>query len=168
MKTYFFKSLLDISADILKQLNTECVLLDIDNTIKPYGADCIDSKYVNWINNVKAYGIRVVLCSNNFYKNVRPIAELAGCDFVSFCLKPSPYGYIRAYFKFKLHRKSILVIGDQFFTDILGSKLLFLKAFMVEPISLEAEGTTVKLRRKLTSGFTNRIKARVNPYIKEE
>lgn len=77
MKTYFFKSLLDISVDILKQLNTECVLLDIDNTIKPYGADSIDSKYVNWINNVKAYGIRVVLCSNNFYKNVRPIAELA-------------------------------------------------------------------------------------------
>ena len=53
-----------------------------------------------------------------------------------------------------------------FFTDILGGKIMFVKTILLEPISAESEGATVKLRRKLTAFFTNRIKARKNPYIK--
>ncbi len=166
MKTYFFNSLLDVNTDILKQLDIKCILLDIDNTIKPYGATEISKPYVDWINKVKAANIKVILCSNNYKRNVAPIANLINCNFVFFCLKPSPIGYLRAYVKSKTKHKNIIVIGDQFFTDILGGKFLFFKTFLLNPISEDSEGTTVKLRRKLTSAFTNRIKNRDNPYIK--
>ena len=168
MKTLFFDNLLSIHPSVLQEENVECVLLDIDNTIKPYGADKIDPLCLEWINCVKAQGIRVILCSNNFRKNVKPIAEQADCEFVSFCLKPSSFGYFRAFIKSKTRRKNILVIGDQFFTDIVGGKCMQLKTFLIDPISAESEGKTVVLRRKMTAVFTNTIKKRKNPYRKEE
>ena len=168
LKTLFFDNLLAISPSVLQRENVQCVLLDIDNTIKPYGANKIDQPYIEWIDRVKSLGIEVILCSNNYPQNVRPIAEQVNCKFVAFCLKPSSFGYFRAYLKSKAKRKNILVIGDQFFTDILGGKFMQLKTFLVDPISIESESKTVILRRKLTAVFTNAIKERENPYRKEE
>ncbi len=167
MKALYFPSLLDIEIEALKSLNIRCIFLDIDNTIKPYGADNVDIAYQNWINNVKANGIKVILCSNNFKKNVEPIAKLINCDYVAFCLKPSPFGYIQALFKSKEKISNTLVIGDQFFTDIFGGKIIFAKTFMVDPISKSIEGTTVKVRRALTAPFTQRIINRENIYRKK-
>lgn len=166
MKTLFFNTLLDIDVSVFKNMNIKCVLLDIDNTIKPYGATEIDSDYKKWIYAVKECGIKVILCSNNYKHNVEPIARQAECDFVPFCLKPSPFGYLRAYLKSESKLKNIIVIGDQFFTDILGGKIMFMNTFLLDPISADSEGKTVKIRRILTSYFTNRIKSRENPYIK--
>lgn len=167
MKTLYFPSLLDIEPSTLKELKIKCVLLDIDNTIKPYGAKSVDENYHNWINTVKQNGIKVILCSNNYKKNVAPIANSINCDFVPFCLKPSPFGYFRAFLKSEEKLSNILIIGDQFFTDILGGKIMLVKTFLVEPISKSSEGTTVKIRRKLTAPFTNRIINRKNPYRKK-
>ena len=167
MKTLYFPSLLDVEISTLKTLEIKCVLLDIDNTIKPYGAKYIDEPYKNWINTVKKSGIKVILCSNNFKKNVEPIALSLNCDFIPFCLKPSPFGYFRAFIKSKEKLPNILIIGDQFFTDILGGKIMLTKTFLVEPISKKSEGVTVKIRRKLTAPFTNKIANRDNPYRKK-
>lgn len=149
-------------------MNIKCVLLDIDNTIKPYGADIIQPSYVEWIKNIKDKNINVILCSNNYKRVVEPIAKQVNCDFVPFCLKPSPFGYLRAYVKSNEKLKNIVVIGDQFFTDILGGKFMFMKTLLVEPVSSESEGTTVILRRKLTAVFVDRIKNRYNPYLKRK
>lgn len=166
LRTLFFKSLTDIDISILKNLGIDCVLLDIDNTIKPYGAEKVEAVYAFWIDEARAAGINVILCSNNYRRNVEPIARQLGCDFVAFCLKPSPLGYFRAYMKSKTKIRRILIIGDQFFTDILGGKFMFIKTFLVDPISEESEGSTVKIRRMLTKPFTERIKNRENIYCK--
>lgn len=164
MKTLYFPSLLDININTLKELKIKCILLDIDNTIKPYGAKYLDASYKNWIYNIKQNDINIILCSNNYRKNVEPIAQSIGCDFIPFCLKPSPFGYFRAFIKSKEKLSSIIIIGDQFFTDILGGKFMFAKTFLVAPISKNSEGITVKIRRKLTAPFTNKIINRDNPY----
>lgn len=168
MKTLFFPSLLDIDFSTLDNMNIRCVLLDVDNTIKPYGADVIQPAYIEWIKSIKDKNIKVILCSNNYKRVVEPIAKQVNCDFVSFCLKPSPFGYLRAYVKSNEKLKNIVVIGDQFFTDILGGKFMFMKTLLVEPVSSESEGTTVILRRKLTAVFVNKIKNRYNPYLKRK
>lgn len=149
-------------------MNIKCVLLDVDNTIKPYGANIIQPSYVEWIKNIKDKNINIILCSNNYKRVVEPIAKQVNCDFVPFCLKPSPFGYLRAYFKSNEKLKNLVIIGDQFFTDILGGKLMFMKTLLVEPVSSESEGTTVILRRKLTAAFVDRIKNRYNPYLKRK
>lgn len=166
LRTLFFKSLSDIEISVLKNLGIDCVLLDIDNTIKPYGAEKADDDCVLWIEKAKSAGINIILCSNNYRRNVEPVAKQLCCDYVAFCLKPSPFGYFRAYMKSKTKIKRILIIGDQFFTDILGGKFMFIKTFLVDPVSEESEGSTVKIRRMLTRPFTERIKNRENIYCK--
>lgn len=167
MKTLFFNKVTEISLNTFKDLGIKCILLDIDNTIKPYGSNEADADVSTWISNIKNSGIKIILCSNNFKKAVKPFAQKTQCDYVAFCLKPSPFGYFRAYLKSKTRRKNILVIGDQFFTDIIGGKLLFLNTFLVAPISIEKEAVTVKIRRFLTKKFTDKIINRENPFLKE-
>lgn len=167
MKTLFFNKITDISLNTLNSLDIKCILLDIDNTIKPYGSNEINNDAYAWISHIKNSGINIILCSNNYKKTVKSFAEKYNCDYVAFCLKPSPFGFFKAKLKSKTGRKNILVIGDQFFTDILGGKFLFFKTILVNPIALDNEGNTVKLRRFLTKKFTNRIINRENPFLKE-
>lgn len=165
MHTIFFRSYSDISVKALKEMNIKCILLDIDNTIKPYGGKTPHCGVFDWIQKIKKSGIKVILCSNNYKNNVKPIADLLNCEFVSFCLKPSPFGFLRAKIKSKVKCGSILVVGDQVFTDILGGKLLFFKTALVDPIDRSSEGKTVKIRRILLRHLTEKIKNRENPYM---
>lgn len=164
MKTLFFNNVCEITPFLLERLNIKCILLDIDNTIKPYGAKAPHDKIEGWIREIEKYGVKIILCSNNYKKNVKPIADMLNCDFVSFCLKPSPFGFFRAKLKSKTSHDNILVVGDQLFTDILGGKLLFLKTALIEPMDLQSESSTVKLRRRLLKTKTDKIKNRKNPF----
>lgn len=168
MKTLFFSSVTEISVDALKRMNIRCVFLDIDNTIKVYGSNSVSHEILSWINKLKRAEIKIILCSNNYEKNVAPFAKKIGCDYKSFCLKPSPYGYVRAIRKSGVKREHVLVIGDQVFTDILGAKICRLKTILVNPIDERSESKTVKLRRMLLKSATSTIKKRENPFLTEE
>ncbi|GHU83090.1 hypothetical protein AGMMS50284_6050 [Clostridia bacterium] len=158
MKTLFFESVTNITVPVLKQYNIKCIFLDVDNTVKPHGATVPDECVSKWINQIKEADVKIILFSNNYKKNVEPFANNICCDFVSFCLKPSPIGFIRAKIKSKEKHKNILVVGDQVFTDIFGGKILFFKTALVNPIDEEIESKTVKLRRFLLKGITEKIK----------
>lgn len=158
MQTLFFKKVTHITVPILNQLDVTCILLDIDNTIKPYGGKELHEGVESWMNTVKDAGIQIILCSNNYKKNVKPFAERIHCDFISFSLKPSPFGYLRAKLKANTKHKNLLVVGDQVFTDIFGGKILHMKTALVNPIDEACEGKTVKLRRFLLKRITDRIK----------
>lgn len=164
MKTAHTHKVTDISYDMLSKLCVRYILLDIDNTIKSYGAPAPYEGIEAWLREMKGRGVRVVLCSNNFKSRVKPFSDALGAEYVSFCLKPSPFGFLRAKIRLRAKRHEILVVGDQVFTDIMGAKLLGLKALLVDPVSLENERGTVKFRRFLMKGFRKRIETRKTPF----
>lgn len=168
MKTVFFEKVTSVTPGILKKMNVNCILLDIDNTIKTYGSKNLHTGVFDWMNTVKEADIKIILCSNNYEKNVQPFANSIGCDYISFCLKPSPFGYFKAIKKSKIKFSEIVVVGDQLFTDIFGGKILGLKTILVNPIDESIEGKTVKLRRALLKPITNKITKRENPFLMEE
>ena len=164
MKTAYSHKVTDISYEMLSRLQVRFVLLDIDNTIKSYGAPKPYEGIKDWLREMKEQGVRVVLCSNNFKSRVKPFSDALGAEYVSFCLKPSPFGFLRAKKRLHAKRGEILVVGDQVFTDVMGAKLFGLKALLVDPVSLENERVTVKFRRFLMKGFRKRIENRKNPF----
>lgn len=164
MKTAYSHKVTDISYEMLSRLQVRFVLLDIDNTIKSYGAPKPYEGIKDWLREMKGHGVRVVLCSNNFKSRVKPFSDALGAEYVSFCLKPSPFGFLRAKKRLHAKRGEILVVGDQVFTDVMGAKLFGLKALLVDPVSLENERVTVKFRRFLMKGFRKRIENRKNPF----
>lgn len=164
MKTAYFHKVTDISAHMLSKLHVRFILLDIDNTIKACGTANPYEGIEAWLREMKEHGVRVVLCSNNFKSRVKPFSDALGAEYVSFCLKPSPFGFLRAKTRLHAKKEEILVVGDQVFTDIMGAKLLGLKALLVDPVSLDNERGTVKFRRFLMKGFRKRIENRKAPF----
>lgn len=164
MKTLFYKSVENIPISILKDNFIRCVLLDVDNTIRPYKGKELCKGSVQWIKQVKKEGIKIILCSNNFKKTLAPFAKELGVDYISFCLKPSPILLFKAKMRTKLKRKNMVIIGDQLFTDILSSKIGRFHSILVDPVEDESYGITVKIRRALLKPIENKIKknSRVN------
>lgn len=162
--TAHFVKITEILPDHLDKLCVDTLIIDIDNTLKPYGTHTLACEYSQWLELLLEKGYKVVLCSNNYKRNVSTFAESLGIPFVSMALKPSPLGFIRAVRKMKSKRKNCIVIGDQLFTDIFGAELSFMKSILIEPIEPEKEGKTVKLRRALERRRRGTVTKRKNPF----
>lgn len=146
--TFAFSSFRDITVSFLKENNIDAILLDVDNTVSPPSSREIYEGVPQWLDEIKKSGIEVIICSNNFKSRVYPFAESIGLDCVAMSLKPLPFGFARAKRKLSVKPKSVLVVGDQIFTDILGANLAGMKSALLEPQSPD-NGLGISLRRRL-------------------
>ena len=147
----------DITPGLLHDLEIDAILLDVDNTLAPPSEKTPYEGVREWIEEIKAAGFAVVICSNNFNKRIRPFSDDVGLDCVSMSLKPFPFGFNRA--KRKLHEKpkSVVVIGDQIYTDILGANAAGMKSILLVPQSSE-KGFSIWLRRKMEKKIRGNLK----------
>ncbi len=155
--TVAVKNVDDITPALLRSLGTEAILLDVDNTLAPPTSHIPYEGVMEWIEQVRAEGITIVICSNNYYKRVKPFSDSIGLDCVAMSLKPTPFGFIRAKRKFGKKPNSVLVVGDQIYTDVLGANLGGMKSVLLEPRS-EEHGWTIKLRRALEKSVRKKTK----------
>ena len=105
---------------------------------------------------LKENHIAVVICSNNYKKRVKPFSDSVGLDCVSMSLKPFPFGFNRAKRKLKEKPQSVLVVGDQIYTDVLGANLAGMKSVLLVPRD-EEHGVTIWIRRKLEVKIRKKI-----------
>ena len=75
--------------------------------------------------------------SNNFKKRVEPFAAKYKLPFMYLSLKPLPLAYFRAVHKLGVKHKEVVVVGDQIFTDIIGSNFSFMKSILLVPMGKE-------------------------------
>ena len=156
MPTAALNKVTDITPELLNKLGVDAILLDVDNTLAPPTESTPYEGVQEWINTLKSSGFAVVICSNNFGSRITPFSQSVGLDCVSMSLKPFPFGFNRA--KKKLHEKpkSVVVVGDQIFTDVLGANLAGMKSILLEPRN-EEFGITIWLRRKLEVNIRKKL-----------
>lgn len=154
--TVALRNIDDISIELLRSLEIDAILLDVDNTLAPPTSKIPYDGVQEWIDKVKQTGIAIVICSNNYKKRVKPFADSVGLECVSMSLKPSPLGFNRAKKLLKEKTSSVLVVGDQIYTDILGANLAGMKSVLLVPRS-EEHGFTIYLRRKMETGLRKKI-----------
>jgi HAD superfamily (subfamily IIIA) phosphatase, TIGR01668 len=135
--TAHFKSVFQITPEILKKFGIKAVILDADNTIRNVAQHKAIDGIDIWLQSVKQSGIKVILLSNNFSSNVRPFAKSIELDHVAMALKPMPFGVLRVLKRLGSKRKETAMIGDQVFTDIVASKFAGVKSFLVDPLEPE-------------------------------
>ncbi len=151
------RSVTDITPGLLRQMGVDAVLLDVDNTLaSPYEKTPYDGVQ-EWIDEIKSSGFAVVICSNNFGKRIRPFAKSVGLDCVSMSLKPLPFGFIRAKKKLREKPDSVVVVGDQIYTDVLGANMGRMKSILLIPKS-EEHGITIAIRRRLEVKIRKNLK----------
>lgn len=135
--TYFFDKIWDVSPDFLKDNGIKCLLIDVDNTLTTHDNPVPHEKILEWLENVKKIGVKLIILSNNTAERVKPFADGLGIDFVSNADKPLSKGVKRAVIKTGVTKNEMLIIGDQIFTDVLCGKFSRVKTVLVNPFELE-------------------------------
>ena len=80
---YSFKALTDISAEFLKEHDIKLLMLDMDNTIAPYGVSSPSEEMQNYIADIKANGIEPFIVSNSKRPGrTEKFAEALGVGFI--------------------------------------------------------------------------------------
>ena len=135
--TKAYESILDVTPDVLREMNVTALILDIDNTMTTHDNPVPIEGIYNWLDTMRECNIRMMIVSNNHVPRVTPFAELVGLDFIPEGAKPLPVGYKKAAEKMGVKKENICTIGDQLFTDILGANLFGIKSILVRPIEPE-------------------------------
>lgn len=130
----YFNKVPEISLEYLKENNIKGLILDLDNTLIDYYRN-ISEETINWANNLKENGIRMCILSNsNKKEKVKEVAGKLGLEYSYFGMKPLKRGFKKAKKMLKLENNEIAAVGDQIFTDVIGSNRMKMFSILVEPI----------------------------------
>ena len=148
----------DITPKLIRAMNARAIILDVDNTLAIHGSQVPFEGTIEWTRKMLENGISIIIMSNNFKKRVEPFAAKYGLPFLSLSLKPLPVAYYRAIHQMGVKRKEVVVVGDQVFTDVIGSNLAFMKSILLVPTGKE-KSFSFAIRRSMEKPIRYIIKA---------
>ncbi len=131
----YLKSINDINIYALKRSGIKYVFIDLDNTLVPHFTKLPNSSSIKFVNELKANGMKVIICSNNSKKRVEQFCNLIDVDdFIYNSQKPFVRKIKKMIKKYDIHPEDSLMIGDQFITDVWVANRLGFKSILVLPI----------------------------------
>ncbi len=142
------KRITDIKPEHLSMLGVSTLFLDVDNTISTDHGTHLAEGLTEWIEGMKAAGVKLMILSNAKSERVKPFAKRLGLDFIGLAMKPLPFGFFRGAKRAGIPRKNTAIVGDQIFTDTLGGRLSGVKVILLTPIEPEKQ-LSFRIRRKL-------------------
>ena len=152
----FFNSVHDIDAGVLNIHNIKGLLIDLDNTLISHEAEELDERSRVWVSGLLKGKIKCCVISNNITGRVKRISRELGIDYVGGALKPLGRAFLKGVEKLHLPKYEIAIVGDQLFTDILGGKMVGIRAILVRPISCKERFWTELIRH-----LENKIKGQM-------
>ena len=131
----YFKSILDVKLEFLKQKNIKAILIDIDNTILGSDGNTIEG-LEKWAEDMKNNNIKLCILSNtNRKKKAQKMSELLNIPYIYFAIKPFKFNFLKAKKILQMEQnEQIAVIGDQVLTDILGANRCEMYSILVKPL----------------------------------
>lgn len=156
---YFFEKLTDITVEDVKKMGVKALAVDLDNTLVIDFSYRISDESVAWVKTMRAAGIPVVLVSNTFFH--RGLWLSYKCGWIPFVIpanKPYKLPLRIAARLAKTNVKSVAMIGDQLFTDILCANNAGAVSIKTEPIQDEIIfASHFKRTRKKEKEYLNRL-----------
>jgi uncharacterized protein len=142
-------SVTELSADRLRELGLDALLLDVDCTLKRYRSEEVPPEVAAWLDGLRAAGVGLCLVSNGRGPRIGRFAAKLNLPYVSGALKPFPFGCRRAVRQRGFDRARTAMVGDQVFADIVAGRLAGLRTILVRPIHPEEEPWFTRLKRPL-------------------
>jgi len=163
-----FKNIYSITPEYLKERGIRAIVLDIDNTLEPYGTATPNDSVRAWISTIKSSGINIVIASNNNRRRVETFCRDLDVIQMYNSKKPLPVCIKRIRKEFGTKPENVAVIGDQIFTDVLCAKFGGAMAIHVTPIN-GIESRFIKFKRVLEKPIlASYIKRHRDEFTEEE
>jgi len=145
----------DITPEFLAARGLRGLLLDLDNTLIPYGSYEERADVMEWAADLRRAGIRLYLLSNATERRARFWIERLGFEGVGMAGKPHPRSFRRGLETLGLLAHQVGMVGDQLFTDVLGGNLSGMHTILVRPLADNALPHT-RVARKLERAVLRR------------
>ncbi len=142
----YLNRIYDINEDFIAKYNIKVLLLDVDNTLTVDKGTVPDKTTLEWISRIKQTNIKMILVSNGKRKRLDSFAKSLGLECFCMAMKPFPFKLKRAIEKLRVDKNSVLLVGDQVFTDILAANFAGIHSVLLDPIELE-KSLSFRIRR---------------------
>lgn len=155
--TIYFKRIYDIDFETLQNLGVNSLLLDVDNTLTIDKGTAPDTRTVEWIDRMRNSGVKMMIVSNGKSHRLKEFSKKLNLDCFAMACKPLPFKLKKAVKLISDDKNSVLMIGDQIFTDILGGNTVGIKTALLNPIETE-KTFSFKIRRYFEKGIRKKLK----------
>lgn len=129
------KNIYSIDYDKLYKNGIRCLLFDLDNTLVPLNIKEPNTKLVDFINDLKTKGFKIIIFSLNTKKRILPFKEGLGVDCCSVVGKKidKKISYILKLYNYK--EDEVALIGDQMLINITNGNKVGITTILINPIS---------------------------------
>ena len=142
----YVTSVTDIDTALLKERGYGYIMIDLDNTLLPWGEIKFSPEVVGWVEKTISRGFKMCIVSNASGKRVKFLSEKLGVPFIYYAGKPCKGGFLRGLNLMNGNIERSVVIGDQIFTDILGGNRAGIMTVLVRPVKKKELFTTRIMR----------------------
>ncbi len=134
---YSFRSICALTPEFLKRRGITLLLLDLDNTMAPYGTVLPPEEIAVWAENMKKSGIELFIITNNRgSKRVESLAAAFNVSYIMGANKPFSAGIKKALKQLGRKTGETALAGDQVYTDIIAANAAGVLSIIVEPLKL--------------------------------
>lgn len=144
-----------ITPEFLAARGLRGLLVDLDNTLVPYGSFDDREEALTWVEETRGAGIRLLMHSNATNARAAEWMARLGLEGVGMAAKPNPRGFAAAARALDLPPHQVGMVGDQVFTDVLGANLAGMHTVLVHPLADNA-----LLHTRLARRLERRVLAR--------
>ena len=132
--TWMVNTIYSITVEELKENGIHAVLIDLDNTLIAWNELEATQDSINWMKQMKAAGIPVMILSNNSDERIKKVAERLDVEYVSRSWKPTKRAFKIAEKRLQMPVGEMVMVGDQLITDIFGANRYGLRSILVKPV----------------------------------
>lgn len=154
--TAYLDRVYDLDLTALQNMNVGALLLDVDNTLTVDKGTQPDDATLEWIKKIKAGGIKLLLVSNGRKKRLKRFSASVGLDCLCVAMKPLPFKLKKAVSLMSTDKSSVLLVGDQIFTDIIAANLAGIRSVLLKPI-LPESSLSFRIRRRFERGVRKKL-----------
>ena len=143
-----FRKIECIHPDYLKAHGITALVLDVDNTLTGDGSQQLDATVQQWLDTMRAAGVRLTIVSNNTAARVRPFADRVGLAWVPLACKPFTVGLRVARRRLGCQKSEMAMVGDQIFADRMAAGLYGCPCLYLLPRTPRDRNKFVRFKRK--------------------
>lgn len=143
-----------LTVERLAQWNIHSLLLDVDSTLKKYGAAELTPEIAEWIDEMKRQKIGLCLVSNGGGRRIGAFAQSIDLPYVAPAMKPLARGCLQAMKMMNFDPQTTAMVGDQIFADIAAARLAGIQSILIRPIMPELEPFWTRIKRPFEKLFS--------------
>lgn len=155
----YVKSIYNIDFIELKRRGFKAVIVDLDNTLVEASRADATPRLIEWLDQIKQMGFKVMIVSNNNKMRVSKFALPLHIPFIYTAKKPLSLAFRKAMRMLNVQKQETIVIGDQLLTDVLGGNRMGIYTILVVPVS-NVEGFTTRMNRRIERFVFRRLRKR--------